>query len=467
MQRARFVINEHLSAGLVRGSTVIYVDGKRFDQCKYLLLVRVDPCDLGSRAASEASDGDHVIDSIDEAAVSLDHSMEPLPENPDVEIDAKDEFWGHCSNLQAWAEHDYDTRLLHSNLSFPLLKALADAGDPVASGVFKAEVMSRLQAPFEPTRQYLVKEGYLEYLEACDLQRLARYLSRSGDLDSVVVPALCNMGHVAQFGSDDRQYIRGRHPHVTVSGKTIFAIDNDLNLDGLQIRDLDSVGWERCDPAAITALHLRENWLDSVPGSIRRFTRLDTLDIANNFLESFPEAVFGLESLVDLDVSYNYFRSLPEGISALSRLECLSMNQCALFSFPAGIGALGHLRFLYADFNRIEALPPSFGALASLQELHLKESPFEAFPAEICKLARLEVIDLSKNRISRMPRTLEGLASLRNLEIGVIGYTRLPGCLAGLVQRARVIVNGKSAKNGFVPVPLPPKRVLPELMCCD
>ena len=88
MQRARFVINEHLSAGLVRGDTVIYVDGKRFDQCKYLLLARVDPCDLGSRAANEASNGGHVIDSIDEAALSLDHSMEPLPENPDVEIEA-------------------------------------------------------------------------------------------------------------------------------------------------------------------------------------------------------------------------------------------------------------------------------------------------------------------------------------------------------------------------------------------
>ncbi len=47
------------------------------------------------------------------------------------------EFWGHCSNLQAWAEYGYDTRLLHPNLAFPLLEKLATVGDPIAKKVFK------------------------------------------------------------------------------------------------------------------------------------------------------------------------------------------------------------------------------------------------------------------------------------------------------------------------------------------
>lgn len=41
------------------------------------------------------------------------------------------EFWGHCSNLQVWAENNYDTRLLHRNLSSPLLKQLSDLGDSI------------------------------------------------------------------------------------------------------------------------------------------------------------------------------------------------------------------------------------------------------------------------------------------------------------------------------------------------
>ena len=53
-------------------------------------------------------------------------------------ITPEQEFWGHRSNIQAWVECEYDTRLLHSNLSFPLLKALSDAGDPKAKAIFLA-----------------------------------------------------------------------------------------------------------------------------------------------------------------------------------------------------------------------------------------------------------------------------------------------------------------------------------------
>nr|MDO8117051.1 hypothetical protein [Candidatus Sigynarchaeota archaeon] len=46
---------------------------------------------------------------------------------------------------QAWAEHDYDTRLLHSNIAFPLLKELASAGDDKAARVIDAEIESRIR----------------------------------------------------------------------------------------------------------------------------------------------------------------------------------------------------------------------------------------------------------------------------------------------------------------------------------
>ena len=37
-----------------------------------------------------------------------------------VDITPKQEFWAHCSNLQTWNENYYDTRLIHTNLAFPL-----------------------------------------------------------------------------------------------------------------------------------------------------------------------------------------------------------------------------------------------------------------------------------------------------------------------------------------------------------
>ena len=37
-------------------------------------------------------------------------------------ITPEQEFWEHYSNLQVWYKNDYNTRLLHRNLSFDLLK---------------------------------------------------------------------------------------------------------------------------------------------------------------------------------------------------------------------------------------------------------------------------------------------------------------------------------------------------------
>ena len=76
------------------------------------------------------------INSIDEAAENL--SIYGVKLSPEVE------FHGHCSNLQAWAENHYDTRLLHSNLSFPLLKKLAELGDPQAKQMIKDEIFTDL-----------------------------------------------------------------------------------------------------------------------------------------------------------------------------------------------------------------------------------------------------------------------------------------------------------------------------------
>ena len=105
-----FKINEYLKLKLEGKKTVIYVDGKEFMQCKYLFL------NVPIRKAEGAEEVDE-IGSIDEAAEKLSRRTE----GGRTIIDPETEFWGHCSNLQAWAENGYDTRLLHSNLAFPLL----------------------------------------------------------------------------------------------------------------------------------------------------------------------------------------------------------------------------------------------------------------------------------------------------------------------------------------------------------
>ncbi|MFX1593791.1 MAG: tetratricopeptide repeat protein [Promethearchaeota archaeon] len=150
--KKEFRINEFLTLKLEKKTTNIYVNGKVFTHCKFLLI---------NIPLEKVKEFDK-IESIDEAAEKLDHELEYQPKTK-VNISPETEFWGHCSNLQAWVEYHYNPRLLHSNLAFPLLKKLTDAGDLIARKVFKQEVQSRFESFNPSTQQSLIKKGYLKY----------------------------------------------------------------------------------------------------------------------------------------------------------------------------------------------------------------------------------------------------------------------------------------------------------------
>ncbi|MFW9881910.1 MAG: hypothetical protein ACFFG0_53280, partial [Candidatus Thorarchaeota archaeon] len=126
------------------------MNNRLFRQCMYLLL---------NIPVNKIEEYDE-IKSIDEAAIKLDRSME----RDHQRIPPETEFWGHCSNIQAWADNEYDTRILHRNLAFPLLKALVDAGDPIAKRKFKEEIAMRYATGHPTVISFLTQNGYLHYL---------------------------------------------------------------------------------------------------------------------------------------------------------------------------------------------------------------------------------------------------------------------------------------------------------------
>jgi small GTP-binding protein len=156
-----FKINDYLELRFEANKTNIYVGGELFNQCKYLLL----------KMPTEKSKNLEEIDSIDQAAENLDNSME---RGSNYSISPKAEYWGHCSNLQAWYENNYDTRILHRNLAFPLLKALADGGDDLAKRVFKEEIALRLESGYPSVVLYLIDQGYLKYLTKEEIQTIIK-----------------------------------------------------------------------------------------------------------------------------------------------------------------------------------------------------------------------------------------------------------------------------------------------------
>ncbi|MHA2119902.1 MAG: leucine-rich repeat domain-containing protein [Promethearchaeota archaeon] len=153
-----FKINQYIKLKLENDRTNIYVKNRMFRQCMYLLL---------KIPASKVEDYEE-IDSIDEAAEKLDRTME---RNHNI-ISPEEEFMGHSSNLQVWAESGYDTRILHRNIAFPLLKRLTEVGDPTAKQVFKEEIALRLSSGHPTVINYLIQNGYLKYLNVEEFESI-------------------------------------------------------------------------------------------------------------------------------------------------------------------------------------------------------------------------------------------------------------------------------------------------------
>ncbi|KKK95942.1 hypothetical protein LCGC14_2667750, partial [marine sediment metagenome] len=157
MKVKSFRLNNYLELRLEKGKTIIYLQGKPVSQCLQLVM-QIPNEDVGVY---------DFINSIDEAnevknAMLEEEGLIERTERP--LITPEEEFWGHSSNLQVWVEHGYDTRILHSNLSFPLLKRLMLAGDKKAKKVFNEEVAKRCDDGYVPVILTLFENGCINHL---------------------------------------------------------------------------------------------------------------------------------------------------------------------------------------------------------------------------------------------------------------------------------------------------------------
>ncbi len=155
-------INEFITLKIENKQVSIYVGNKKVAVCTSLIL----------NISTEHIGDLEKIDSIDEAAEVLNHDLESQNR---IKIPLETEFWGHCSNLQAWAENDYDTRILHSNIAFPLLRELTNVGDPTARRVFKEEIGQRFTSKYLSVALYLYNQGFLNYLSKAEFETLLNF----------------------------------------------------------------------------------------------------------------------------------------------------------------------------------------------------------------------------------------------------------------------------------------------------
>jgi len=98
---SEFKVNDYLILKLENNRTNIYIKGKMFSLCKFLLL------SIPTAKVKEYDD----IESIDEAAERIDSTPEGRKLRR-YHISPQTEFFGHCSNLQAWYENISITLLI-------------------------------------------------------------------------------------------------------------------------------------------------------------------------------------------------------------------------------------------------------------------------------------------------------------------------------------------------------------------
>ncbi len=361
-------INEFLTIKLDGEETVIYVGGDPFLLCKYLLLINPE------KYIKEE------IDSIDEAADIYKKRLEGEHFNPlEVGITPEIEFLGHCSNLQVWVEYDYDTRLLHSNLSFPLLKKLTEVGDKNARDVFKEEIAKRLSFKNKNVGEFLLENDFIKYLSREELFNCIFPIGSEKEIDFCIEIEKINSIRLVP------RFIEERNSSIWVGKEGI----TEIIIEGCRLKIL--------------------------PNSIGNLKSVNKLRLDYNLITALPDSIGNLSTLRNLSLQYNKIKTLPKSISNLNSLQYLYLNNNELTTLPDSIGNLKSLRYLFLDNNQLTALPDSIGNLNSLQYLSLENNQLSIIPESIGKLESLQELILSGNQVKHLPESIGALKSLQTI----------------------------------------------------
>ncbi|MBD3194829.1 MAG: hypothetical protein GF317_07235 [Candidatus Lokiarchaeota archaeon] len=388
-------INKFITLKLENGRTNIYVKNQMFRQCMYLLLnIPVD----------NIRDYDE-IDSIDEAAEYLDRSME-RDFGVRNKIKPEVEFWGHCSNIQAWVENGYDTRILHRNIAFPLLKELVRVGDPQARKVFKEEVALRASSGHSSVINFLIQERYLKVLSTDEFESIFSTINLPILNESVRrLNDLLNTDELIQTPaiiSIINQILRYFHiKHFPIIFQKIKNSIKEQNKETL-VREIYQHYKERKNFPLIRFLNQNIEYFDEDPfdfikydGKIIGIAQDTEIHLINQKISNIEniEGLEGKESSIEiLDLSNNLLKNLS-GIENYDGLICLKLNNNIIENLT-GLNANQNLEHLFLRNNRIKDL------------------------TDLKDLQKLKSIDLSGNEyLTEIPDNLRTFPSLEKVKM--------------------------------------------------
>ncbi|KKK44622.1 hypothetical protein LCGC14_1164530 [marine sediment metagenome] len=353
-----FQVNNLITLRLVDGKTILFVNNREFKQCKILLL----NLPVKSGLTQE-------IKSIDDAAENLDASMEY--ENSDI-IEPEQEFWGHCSNIQAWVENSYNTDLLHRSLAFPLLKILSEKGDTIAKQKLKEEIVRRYKYGNKNVQLYLYREGYFSYFKVTDF--LSGVLSPEDFLFMGKVLAPLKDYRLIPYFDLIKMDKRGSELYYSIKNGMIkeleLGIDSNLHQVPREIKGLKIL--ERFH------IYIRRR-SNNIFGKEFKSESVKHLVIYCNVLSiTIPDLLYYFPNLVDLEIVG--FSSRP------------------LVKLDESFKKLTHLKYLTLIHVNIEKLPDTIVNLKKLKQLTLRNTTLTSLSVSTIKSLRaLEFLDLYGN----------------------------------------------------------------------
>ncbi len=353
-----FEINKLITLKLIGSKTTLFVQDEEFKHCKHLLL----------NIFKEDIENYRDVKSIDEFSENLKNFAET------GQIDPKTEFWGHCSNLSAWVENDYNTDILHRNLAFPLLKILSKKGDKIAKQRFKEEIARRYKNGSYSVQAYLFEEGYLSFLSKEEL------------LDGILSPS-------------DAEFME-----KVMKSRENYSLIPCFDL----IRDLDRGNrfFFSIENGKIKEVEVVINdFLQFIPHEIEDLEKIYRLDIIiTGDSSNIFEKEFLCNSKLDLrifcidDKANIYLPDFFFYFSNLEKLRIRGFNCHPTVELEESLLNIHGLNYLSLSNVRLDYLPNSIKNQKELYKLELRGLPIKKFPVSIILgLTSLKELDLRFN----------------------------------------------------------------------
>lgn len=395
--KKEYKVNEFLSLKLENGITNIYVKNRQFRQCMYLLL----------NIPTDRIRDYEEIDSIDKAAEHLDRSMEGN-RSGQYGIDPEVEFWGHCSNITAWAENGYDTRILHRNLAFPLLKRLVEVGDPQARKVFKEEIALRLSSNHPTVINYLIQENYLRHLSSQELESI---------FDDINLSFLDNLVKNLNHALESPQPISDKH--ILYLFQNLFRRFDQKHIPLIFSKIKKRITHQHHKKMALLIYEKYKN-KSSFPDIKFINNNIDAFDLDEFSLVEYDSKIIGILEEENTQIFLNdkniEFIYNIEGFEAIyESIEELNLNNNIIETLE-GIGKFPNLKILNLDNNMISNLS-DLENLSNLEDLSIRNNRITDLE-NLDGLESLKRINLSGNKLLKeIPQSLNQLPQLKSVKV--------------------------------------------------